>query len=73
MEGLIPAPQCLQLAGKGEWQVAEAAAVLSVWEQTLMYSAVRGAAAVAGQLKKQQQQQQQVKAALGEEVVLVVA
>lgn len=69
MEGLIPAPQCLQLAGKVEWQAAEAAAVLSAWEQTLMYSAVREAAAVAGQLK----QQHQVKAALGEEVALVVA
>lgn len=69
MEGLIPALQCLQLAGKVEWQAAEAAAARSVWEQTPMYSAVREAAAAAGQL----QRQQQAKAALGEEAALVVA
>ena len=37
------------------------------WEQRLLYSAVREAAAAAGQLKKQQE----VKAALGEEVASV--
>lgn len=68
MEDLIPALQCLQLAGKVESQVAEAAVVPSGWEQMLPYSAVREAAAVAGRRK----QQQEVKVVLGEEVALVV-
>lgn len=67
MEGLTPDPQCLQLAGKVEWQAVEAAVVPSGWEQTPTYSAVREAAAAAGQLK----QRQEVKAVVGEEVALV--
>lgn len=67
MEGLIPALRCLQLAGKVELQAAEAAVAPLGWEQRLLYSAVREAAAAAGQLKKQQE----VKAALGEEVASV--
>lgn len=45
-----------------------AAAALSGWEQMLLYSAGREAAAGAGQLKEQQE----VKAELEEEVALVV-
>lgn len=67
MEGLTPDPQCLQLAGKVEWQAVEAAVVPLGWEQTPMYSVVREAAAAAGQLK----QQQEVKAVVGEEVAWV--
>lgn len=67
MEGLIPALQCLQLAGKVESQAAEAAAVLLGWEQMLLYSAVREAAAAAGRRKGQQE----VKVELGEGVALV--
>lgn len=68
MEGLIPAPRCLQLVGKVESQVVGAAAVPSGWEQMLLYSAGRVAAAVAGQLKEQRE----VKAELAEEVALMV-
>lgn len=68
MEGLIPALQCLQLAGKVESQAVEAAMVPLGWERRLLYSAVKEAAAGAGQL----QEQPEVKAALGEEVALVV-
>lgn len=68
MEDLIPALQCLQLAGKVGSQAVEAAVVPSGWEQMLLYSAVREAAAVAGQWK----QQQEVKAVLGEEAALLV-
>lgn len=51
-----------------ELQAAGAAAAPSGWEQTLLYSAVREAAAVAGQLKEQEE----VKAELEEEAALVV-
>lgn len=69
MEGLIPAPQCLQLVGKVESQAAEAAVAPLGWKQMLLYSAVREAAAGAGRRK----QQQEVKPALVEEVALVVS
>lgn len=64
----MPAHQRLQLAGKVELQAVEAAMVPLGWEQRLLYSAVRVAAAGPGQLKEQQE----VKAALGEEVALLV-
>lgn len=67
MEGLIPAPQCLQLVGKVESQAVEAAGVPLGWEQMLLCSAVREAAAGAGR----REQQQEVKSALAEEVALV--
>lgn len=64
MEMILPNPSLCLLAS----QAVEAAVVPSGWEQMLLYSAEREAAAVAGQRK----QQQEVKAVLGEEAALLV-
>lgn len=69
MEGLIPALQCLQLAGKVELPAAEAAGGPSGWAQRLLRFAGTEAVAAPGRLKEQQE----AEAALGEEVALVVA